>query len=102
VQFLGSRADQALVGFVLGVRPVGLYNFSRRIYSMVNDIVSGALGTVSHPMFSEIQHEPDKVRRGFLVSTFLSSVVSFPIFAGIALVADRAIPLLFGEQWLEA
>lgn len=102
VQFLGSRADQALIGLVLGVRPVGLYNFSKRIFSMVNDIVSGALGTVSHPMFSEVQHQPDKVRHGFLVSTFLSSVVSFPIFAGIALVADRAIPLLFGDQWIEA
>ncbi|WP_265519651.1 lipopolysaccharide biosynthesis protein [Nitratireductor luteus] len=102
VQFLGSRADQALIGLVLGVRPVGLYNFSRRIFSMVNDVVSGALGTVSHPMFSEVQHQPDKVRHGFLVSTFLSSVVSFPIFAGIALVADRAIPLLFGDQWIEA
>lgn len=102
VQILGSRADQAVIGLVLGVRPVGLYNFSKRIFSMINDVVSGALGTVSHPMFSEVQHQPDKIRRGFLVATFLSSVISFPIFAGLALVADRAIPLLFGAQWSEA
>jgi teichuronic acid exporter len=102
VQFLGTRADQALIGLMLGVRPVGLYHFSKRIFSMVNDVVSGALGTVSHPMFSEVQNEPDKIRRGFLVATFLSSVISFPIFAGIALVADRAIPLLFGGQWAAA
>ena len=102
MQFLGTRADQALIGLMLGVRPVGLYHFSKRIFSMVNDVVSGALGTVSHPMFSEVQNEPDKIRRGFLVATFLSSVISFPIFAGIALVADRAIPLLFGGQWAAA
>lgn len=102
VQVFGARADQAVIGLFLGVRPVGLYNFSKRIFSMVNDVISGALGTVSHPMFSEVQHQPEKIRRGFLVSTFLSSVVSFPIFAGIALVADRAVPLLFGEQWGEA
>ncbi len=102
VQFLGSKGDQILVGLFLGVRPVGIYNFSRRIYAMVNDIISGALGTVSHPMFSEVQHEPEKVRRGFLVATFLSSVISFPIFVGIALVSNEAVPLLFGEQWVEA
>lgn len=102
VSFLGSQADQALVGYVLGVRSVGLYNFARRIYTMVNDLVSGALGTVSHPLFSEVQGDLQKVRRGFLVSSFLSSAIAIPTFVGIALVADRAIPLLFGDQWLEA
>ena len=101
VQFLGSRADQLLVGMFLGVRLVGIYNFSKRIYSMVNDIVSGALGTVSHPIFSAVQHQPETVRRGFLISTFVSSVISFPIYVGIALIADFAVPVIFGDKWIE-
>lgn len=102
VQFLGSRADQILVGYVLGVTSVGIYNFARRIYQMTNDIISGALGTVSHPLFSEVQSDTEKMRRGLLVSTFFSAVLSFPVFVGIALVADRGIPLLFGDHWVAA
>jgi O-antigen/teichoic acid export membrane protein len=102
VAFLGTKADQAVVGYVLGIRSAGLYNFARRVHTMTSDVVSGSLGTVSHPLFSEVQHDRDKIRRGFLIATFVSSVVSFPIFVGTALVADRAVPLLFGKQWLEA
>lgn len=102
VAFLGNRAGQLAVGYVLGIRSAGIYNFARRISTMINDIVSGALGTVSHPLFSQIQDDLEKVRRGFFVATFVSSAVSFPIFIGIALVADRAVPLFFGDKWVEA
>lgn len=102
LQFIGSQADQAAVGYGLGVVPLGLYNFARRVFNLLNDVVSGAIGIVSHPLFSSAQTDRDKVRMGFMASTFVTSVISFPLFFGLGLVADRAVPLLFGDHWLEA
>jgi teichuronic acid exporter len=99
VTFIGTQADQAVVGFVLGTAQLGLYNFARRTYALVNDVTSGALSTVAHPLFAGIQDDRSRVRRGFLSATFLSSVIAFPVFVGLACVADRAIPLVFGPQW---
>ncbi|UFN49728.1 lipopolysaccharide biosynthesis protein [Roseomonas sp. OT10] len=102
LQFLMNQADQAVVGFVLGTVQLGLYNFARRVFAILNDVTSGALSAVAHPLFSGIQDDLDRVRRGFLTATLLSSIVAFPLFVGLALVADRAVPLLFGAQWVEA
>jgi teichuronic acid exporter len=102
LQFFLSQADQSIIGYVLGTTQLGLYNFARQVYSMLNEVFSGALTAVAHPMFAGVQSEQDKVRRGFLLASFLSSVVSFPVFAGLGLVADRAVPLFFGDQWNDA
>ncbi|WP_166799481.1 lipopolysaccharide biosynthesis protein [Paraburkholderia dipogonis] len=100
--FLWNQADQIVVGFVLGAGQLGIYNFSRRIFSIINDVSSGALGTVAHPYFSGIQENIERVRNGFLSATFLASIFAFPVFVGLALVADRAVPLIFGPQWASA
>jgi teichuronic acid exporter len=102
VSFIGTQADQAVVGFVLGTMQLGFYNFARRTYSLVNDVTSGAMSTVAHPLFAGIQDDRGRVRRGFVSATFLSSVIAFPIFVGLACVADRAIPLVCGPQWAGA
>jgi O-antigen/teichoic acid export membrane protein len=99
LSFLMGQVDGTIVGFFLGANQLGFYAFSRRVFNIVNDVLAGSLSAVSLPLFSGIQHEPDRVRRGFLVATFVSAVVAFPVFAGLALVADRAIPLFFGPQW---
>ena len=100
--FLGGQADQAVVGYVLGTTELGLYNFARRVFSIASDVTTGALTTVAHPLFSGIQNDLDRVRRGFIAATFLSSVVAFPCFLGLACVADHVVPIFFGVKWLGA
>jgi teichuronic acid exporter len=100
--FLWNQSDQMIVGFVLGAGQLGIYNFSRRIFSIINDVSSGALGAVAHPFFSGIKDNVDRVRTGFMSATFLASILAFPVFIGLASVADRAIPLIFGSQWTGA
>jgi teichuronic acid exporter len=100
--FLWNQADQMIVGFVLGAGQLGIYNFSRRIFSIINDVSSGSLGAVAHPFFAGMQDNVDRVRSGFISATFLAGIVAFPVFMGLASVADRAIPLIFGSQWAGA
>jgi O-antigen/teichoic acid export membrane protein len=49
-----------------------------------------------------MQREPEKRRDAYLLGTFASSVVAFPIFTGLILVARDLIPFAFGAQWIEA
>jgi O-antigen/teichoic acid export membrane protein len=102
INCIGMSLDQAMVGLVLGTQQLGLYNFARRVFALVNDVTSGALSAVAHPMFSGVRDDLPRVRRGFLTGTFLSSVLAFPLFLGLACVSDRAVPLLFGPHWTDA
>lgn len=94
--------DQLLIGALIGPAGLGIYGFARRIFQILTDLLSGALNLVSYSLLSSMQREPAKLREAYLLGTFASSVVAFPVFAGLALVAGDLIPLAFGEHWIEA
>ncbi|WP_028034185.1 lipopolysaccharide biosynthesis protein [Chelativorans sp. J32] len=100
IQLLNS--DQLLIGWLLGTAPLGIFSFSRRIYQLLNDLIAGALRTVSFTMLSSLQTEHEKLKEAFLFATFASSAFSFPIFVGLAAVAGDLVPLVFGSHWAEA
>ncbi|SEQ41965.1 Membrane protein involved in the export of O-antigen and teichoic acid [Devosia sp. YR412] len=94
--------DQLLIGALMGPAWLGIYSFARRIFQILTDLISGALNLVSYSLLSSMQREPAKLRHAYLLGTFASSVVAFPVFAGLALVAPDLIPFAFGEAWVSA
>lgn len=94
--------DQIIIGSLIGAAPLGIFNFAKRLFQMLNDVIAGALTSVSHALLSSLQNESEKVRDAFLITTFASSIVSFPAFIGLALVVADVIPLVFGAQWIDA
>lgn len=96
------NVEQLMVGALLGPAALGLIGFARRLFQMLTEVMTGALGAVSYPLLASLQKEPEKLREAYLTTTFLSSILAFPCFIGLALVADEFVPILFGEQWLGA
>lgn len=91
--------DQLLIGSLVSPAALGLYNFARRMLQMLNGIVSGGLTSVTHVLLSSLQGDQQRVRDAFLKATFGCSLVSLPVFLGLAAVAADAIPVIFGAQW---
>jgi teichuronic acid exporter len=94
--------DQLVIGALISPAALGVYNFARRLFDMINGIVAGGLSPVTHVLLSSLQHDRAKVRDAFLMATFGCSLVSFPAFMGLAAVADDAIPVVFGDHWAAA
>ena len=94
--------DQLLIGALMGPGSLGIYSFARRIFQILTDLLSGALNLVSYSLLSSMQREPAKLREAYLLGTFASSVVAFPVFSGLALVAGDLIPFAFGTAWISA
>jgi len=94
--------DQILIGGLLGVFQLGLYGFSRRIFQITTDVLAGPLNSVSFSLLSSLQHDPTRRRDAFLFATFLSALISFPAFAGLAAVAGDLVPVVFGGHWVGA
>lgn len=96
------NVDQLLIGALMGPGALGIYSFARRIFQIMTDLLSGALNLVSYALLSSMQNEPAKLRQAYLTGTFASSIVAFPVFSGLALVAGDLIPFAFGEGWNSA
>lgn len=94
--------DQLLIGALMGPAWLGIYSFARRIFQILTDLIAGALNLVSYSLLSSMQREPAKLRKAYLLGTFASSVVAFPVFAGLALVSADLIPFAFGDAWISA
>jgi O-antigen/teichoic acid export membrane protein len=94
--------EQILIGGLLGVFQLGLYGFARRIYQILSDVLAGPLNAVSFSLLSSLQHDEARRREAFLFATFLSGMLSFPAFAGLAAVADDLVPIAFGAHWSAA
>jgi O-antigen/teichoic acid export membrane protein len=79
-----------------------LFSFAQRIYQILSQLLVGVMNSVSFPLLSSLKNEEDKLRKVFTSITFISSAASFPIFVGLAAVADDLIPWAFGPHWIDA
>lgn len=96
------RIDQFLLGVLLGPVVLGLFYFGRRLFQMLKDLTVGAFSPVSNVLLASLQGEEDKQRRAYLVASYASAALAFPMFAGLMAVAPMAVPWAFGPQWQDA
>jgi PST family polysaccharide transporter len=100
--FFTQKSDQTLVGYGFGSTGLGPYSLASRLTTLLADGVMQPLQSVAFPAFSKIQSEPERFERALHKFCEMSSLVSFPIFAGIIAVAPELVPSLFGAKWAGA
>ncbi len=100
--FFHTRADDLLIGYFLGAAALGLYSLAYRVFTMLSMLLIKTINQVALPIFSRLQDDIEKLTDSFHLMTKLTSLISFPVFTGVALLAHELILLLFGEAWLPA
>lgn len=96
------RIDQFLLGALLGPAVLGLFFFGRRLFEMLKDLTVGVFSPVSSVLLASLQGEVGKRRQAYLIASYASAGLAFPVFAGLLAVAPAAVPWAFGPQWQEA
>jgi O-antigen/teichoic acid export membrane protein len=99
VNFFNRRSDDFLIGYFLGSTALGYYAVAYRLLLVVIELIARVIDRVAIALFSKIQQEPERLRRGYYTVTQLTSLLAFPCFLGMAALAPELVPVLFGEQW---
>lgn len=97
--YVYNNADTVVVGRVLGQAALGAYSMAWTMASVPVDRVSALVARVTPGIFATVQRELDVLRRYLLLLTEGIALVTFPLAAGLALVADLFVPVVLGEQW---
>jgi PST family polysaccharide transporter len=79
---------------------LGYYSVGYRLLLVLMRVVTGITNAVAFPTFSRLQENPERMRRAFYKVTQYTSLLSIPVFIGLAILAPELVPALFGEQWL--
>lgn len=98
--YVNRRADNLIIGYVLGAELLGFYEVAYRLFQAGTGLITNAVSSVAFSTFSRLQDEPARMREGFYTATQMVCLVAFPVFFGAALVAPELIGTFFGDKWL--
>ena len=100
LNFFNRRSDDFLIGYFLGTVALGYYNIAYQLLLIMTQLLTSITTKVAMPMFSRLQQDLPRLRRGFYAATQFTSLVSFPAFLGVWALAPELVQGLFGEKWL--
>ena len=98
--FINNRSDDLLIGYFLGTTALGYYAIAYRILTVMTQLLVNTSSQIALPTFSRLQEDPERFRNAFYTITQVTSLIAFPIFLGIVVVAPELIGTAFGEKWL--
>jgi PST family polysaccharide transporter len=100
--FAAQNGDYFVVGRWLGAAALGLYTRAYQVMCLPIYQFSGILNVVLFPAYSSIQTDLERLRRGYLTSLAVSSLVVFPVLTLTAVIAPELMTGVFGPQWAPA
>lgn len=100
--FLYGQGDDVFVGWFFAASSLGVYQLAYRFSNAPATEVTHVISRVAFPALSKVQNDTAKLREGFRRAVQLSTIVAFPMAAGIAAVTPQFVPIVLGNQWQSA
>jgi len=96
------RIFMILVGARLGSESAGLLSLAFRGLDMLRDLLAGAVSQIMMPMFSRLRESMETLYDAYERAIELTTLITFPLFVGLAVCADEVVTIAFGPQWIKA
>jgi len=99
LSFISQHIDKFVVGRWLGPVSMGFYDKSKTISGVPNDSLLININAVMFSSFSRNQDSKGDLQEQFKKSLTLTSIIIFPIYTGLIVVAPYFVHSLLGEKW---
>jgi O-antigen/teichoic acid export membrane protein len=91
--------DVILIGKLLGMEALGLYEVFKRLLSKMTGLLASIVDRVTFPLFSKYQKDITWVRKTYLKTLLIYNSLSFPIIFGMLILAPPILSLFLGNDW---
>jgi len=98
--FLMTNLDDAMVGRLLGMKPLGQYAMAFALAGLLTSQLVELLNGVLFPALSSIQHDPERIRSVLSTTLRLVSGMLTPIVLAVLLAPELPVRMAFGDGWL--
>lgn len=99
IGYINVTAGDILLGRLLGMEHVGLFNRALSLTQFVSRALSSAMNPVLLPWLSQIKRDNQHPRHAYRKVVELTTGVTWPIFASVAVLNEELVLVLFGDQW---
>ena len=98
---VAQRTDHFLISRLQGLTPLGFYSNSQMLAALPTVELVMPISRALFPGFSSMLHEPERLRDTYLQALCGLLTLALPLAVGLAFVADAAVMLLLGKQWVQ-
>ena len=98
--FANANSDLIFVTWYTGAAGAGFYSLAKRLVNAVSTVIGSALNRVFFATIASLQHDRKASSDALLDFVMYTSLLTAPIFAGIAALSPDLMLSFFGEKWL--
>ena len=102
VNTLNWRADTLFIGYFLGSRPLGYYNFGDNLAAMPTREATAPIAQTLFPAFSRLNGDPPRLRQAYQRAQAMLCAVALPLGFGFAALAEPLVLAAVGAKWQPA
>ena len=95
-----TSIDNILVGKKLGDEGLGYYSFGFNIATLPVLSITHMITGVFHPVFAKVRDNKEKLQEAYLKPLEWSLIFILPMSAGLFILAEPLVKVIFGERWL--
>jgi O-antigen/teichoic acid export membrane protein len=96
-----TRLPELLIGRMLGLAAVGLFARATGLAAQLSLLLSGAVSSVFYPAFARVRDRGEPLGPPYLRVVASYTAVTWPAMAGLAIMAEPMVNLLYGPRWIE-
>ncbi|KKP40726.1 hypothetical protein A2130_04060 [Candidatus Woesebacteria bacterium GWC2_33_12] len=100
--YLFSHGDDIVVGKLLGVYPLGIYQQAYKISTLPITEISETFQKVTFPLYSKMVAENASIKKIYLKTLLTTSLIIIPFGIVLYLFPKEIVILILGNQWLSA
>lgn len=100
--YLYTQSDNIIVGRLLGVAPLGIYQNAYKISTAPLSEIGDIFYRVTFPIFSKISGDRDRLKSAFLKNTLTTFILMTTLGIFIFIFAEPIVNILFGIGWESA
>jgi len=97
--FFTRDVDYILIGRFLGAQELGYYSIAYRLMLYPLQAISGVISRVMFSMYSRMQDNLPLFRKTYLDVINAIALLSFPLMAGLWVLAEPLVLLFLGDAW---
>lgn len=100
--FAYNKVDSIVIGKLLGLDKLGIYNVASDIAAIPLSKGSAILNDVGFAAFSKVATDLPLAKYYVNRSVLMVALVMFPVFYGLAAISNELVSVVIGEKWSEA
>jgi lipopolysaccharide exporter len=97
--YFQKNLHKILIGRWSPTGTMGAYTLADEISSMPTGELLAPVNRALFPSFAKVKDDPARLKEIFLLAQGVQTLIAVPAAAGLAVIAQEAVPILLGDNW---